>query len=61
MARVIETKNHIYIIGSNTSIKISKDRIEKKLEHRLTGTTTIELDIMKIVFDIRSEPMIFPK
>jgi len=61
MAKIIHSKNKVYIIGTNIDIKINRNKIDKILEHRLTGTTTVLTDIIKIVFDPKSEPMIFPK
>jgi len=61
MARIEELKNYIYIIGTNYSIKIPKNIIQKILFHRITKVYTIQTKIGKVVFTQESEPMVFPK
>jgi len=59
MARLLELKNAYIVVGSNISFKIHKSAVKKILQHRITGTTTIETENAKIVFSPESEPMIF--
>jgi len=56
-----ELKNYIYVIGTNYSIKIPKNIIQKILFHKITKVYTIETRAGRIVFAPESEPMIFPK
>jgi len=61
MAKLVETRHYVFIVSTNTVIKIHKDRVKQILRNNITGTTTIETPNEKVVFSPKSQVMIFPK
>ena len=61
MARVVRSRNSIYIVQDNMSIKIRKNKIKKiqTQKYAIDPITTVFLTNMKIVFSEKSLPMIF--
>ena len=61
MAKLVETRHYVFIVSTNTAIKIAKNKVLQILRNNLTGVITVETSSEKVVFSPKSEIMVFPK